>query len=68
MHTNQERLLTIYQVVELTALSRAAVYTEMRYRSLPRPIRVGAKGARWRYSELVAWMKSLEKVPPDVGG
>ena len=68
MDTTEERLLTIDQVMELTTLSRAAVYTEMRYRTLPRTIRVGARGARWRYSELLAWMNSLEKVPPDVGG
>ena len=68
MGPTEERLLTIDQVMELTAMSRASIYTEMRYRTLPRPIRVGAKGVRWRYSELLAWMNSLEKVPPDVGG
>ena len=63
----EERLLTIAQVCELTGLSRPAIYVEMRERGLPRPVRVGSKSVRWRLSELVAWMASLEKVPPDVG-
>ena len=63
----EERLLTIAQVCELTGLSRPAIYVEMRERGLPRPVRVGSKSVRWRLSELVTWMASLEKVPPDVG-
>ena len=68
LERSAERLLTIHQVIELTGLSRAAVYTEMRDRGLPRPVGVGAKSVRWRHSELVSWMKSLKRVPPDVGG
>ena len=62
-----ERLLTVDQVIELTGLSRASVYTEMRDRGLPRPVRVGSNSVRWRLSELIAWMESLEKVQSDIG-
>ena len=65
---SEEKLLTIDQVIELTGLSRASVYTEMRERGLPRPVRVGHKSVRWRLSQLVVWMDSLETVTGDVGG
>ena len=62
-----ERLLTVAQVGELTGLSRAAIYVEMKERELPRPVRVGSKSVRWRLSELVAWMESRKKIPADIG-
>ena len=67
LEPSAERLLTIDQVIELTGLSRASVYTEMRDRGLPRPVKVGAKSVRWRLSELVAWIEGLERAQPDIG-
>ena len=65
---SEERLLNIDQVSALIGLSRAAVYTEIRDRGLPNPVRLGKKAVRWRLSELVAWMDSLETVSSDIGG
>ena len=62
-----ERLLTVTQVTDLTGLSRPAIYTEMRDRGMPRPVRVGSKSVRWRLLELEAWMESLERAPADIG-
>ena len=64
---DRERLLRVGDVIALTGMSRAAIYVEMHEGTLPRPVQVGRRGRRWLESELVAWMRSLEKATPDVG-
>ena len=64
---SDERLLPIKQVIELTRISRPMIYTEMRAGRFLRPVKIGTKSVRWRFSEISAWMASLEPALGDLG-
>ncbi len=51
-------LLTLREVIRMTSLSRSTIYTQVASRAFPRPIRVGARGVRWRADEIQAWIDS----------
>ena len=48
------RLLTLRNVMALTALSRSAVYAMMKAESgFPKPIRIGSRAVRWVEQEVL---------------
>ncbi len=55
-----EVLLPIKDVRRRSGLSTSAIYRRMDAGSFPRPLQLGGGIVRWKQSELVAWMRSLE--------
>jgi prophage regulatory protein len=55
-------LLRLPQLMQATGLSRTAVYELMKEGRFPKPVRLGLRGTAiaWRYSDVVAWVESLE--------
>ena len=51
-------LWTLQEVMRVTSLSRSTIYARMAAGEFPRPIRVGARGVRWRADEIMAWIDS----------
>ena len=62
-----EQLLKIGQVVEITGLSRSAIYAMMRQGRFPEPVKLAAKAVRWRESELQAWVDNLPRATGELG-
>ena len=51
-------LLTLQEVKRQVSMSRSSIYAQMAVGAFPRPIRVGARGVRWRADEIQAWIDS----------
>ena len=60
----EDRLLRRQQVLEMTGLSKAALYALIERNRFPRPVRIGKRAVAWWRSEVVAWMKSRERTLP----
>lgn len=56
-----DQLLTIGETVQMARISRAHIYKLIEQGLFPRPVKIGPKTARWRATEVVAWMDSLQK-------
>ncbi len=52
------RLLTLRDVMAMTALSRSAIYALMAESRFPKPIRVGARAVRWVEQEVADFIAS----------
>ena len=57
----RQRLLTLDQVMEMTALSRSHIYNLIDRKLFPQGVRAGARAVRWWEHEVEAWMKSLPR-------
>ena len=57
-HDARSRLLTLRDVMQMTALSRSAVYALMAASRFPGPIRIGARAVRWVEREVVDFIAS----------
>ncbi len=55
----RERLLRRPEVLDITGLSRSALYRDMLNGDFPRGVRVGKRAVRWRASEIRSWAASL---------
>ena len=53
-----DRMLRREEVEERVDISRSAIYRLMRAGEFPPPQRVGLRAARWRESDLEAWLAS----------
>ena len=53
-----DRLLKMKDIQELLQLSRSGVYTAMRLRGFPQPVKIGG-ASRWWRSEVFSWMNEL---------
>ena len=62
-----ETLLDMKAVLDLTGLSRAAVYAQMRRGDFPLPLKLGPSAIRWRRSGLDAWLSALPEAKGDLG-
>ena len=58
---DQNRLLTLADVIMSTGLSRSSIYRSMSEGGFPRPIKLGQRSNRWLSSELNAWLASRER-------
>lgn len=56
------RLLRLPQVLDLTGLSRTAVYAEMERGAFPRQVRLTERTSAWREAEIYDWIKSRPTV------
>ena len=54
---NDERLIRLPQVENLTGLKRAHIYGLARRGRFPRPLKVGARASAWRESLVLAWIQ-----------
>ncbi|MCY4602055.1 MAG: AlpA family phage regulatory protein [Acidobacteria bacterium] len=52
------RLLTLRDVMSITALSRSSVYALMAESRFPKPLRVGSRAVRWVESEILDFIAS----------
>ena len=52
------RLLTLHDVIRMTALSRSAVYALMAESRFPKPLRVGNRAVRWVEREVLDFIAS----------
>lgn len=51
-----EQMLTDKEVAGVLKLSRSSVWRLAKAEKLPKPVKVGMTAARWKKSELQAWM------------
>ena len=52
------QLLTLREVMQMTALSRSAVYVLMDTAQFPQPIRIGRRAVRWVEQEVLDFIAS----------
>ena len=52
------RLLTLRDVMRITALSRSAIYALMAKARFPKPIRIGSRAVRWVEQEVLDFIAS----------
>ena len=57
-------LITIWQVVEVTHISRSTIYVYMETQGFPRPIRVGIRAVRWDLAEVLEWLDKRDRGGP----
>jgi prophage regulatory protein len=53
-------MLRVSEVMELLGLSESQIYTLVREKSFPRPVKLGA-ASRWRESTVFAWLETREQ-------
>ena len=61
MDADDDRLMSIGQVLAMVDVSKSTLYKMIAAGHFPRPIRVGLRGARWWYSEVAEWLKSCPR-------
>ena len=59
------RLLTLREVMAMTALSRSAIYALMAESRFPKPIRVGTRAVRWVEQEVADFIASRPRAGSD---
>ena len=55
---NDERLLRLPEVIAKTGRSRSAIYRDEASGNFPKRVKIGARSAAWRASEVNAWIAS----------
>jgi len=55
-----ERLLRLPEVAEIVGLARPTIYRYTKDGKFPRPVKVGSRNIRWRWSDVLKWMESRE--------
>lgn len=53
---NDERLIRLPQVENLTGLKRAHIYGLARRGQFPKPIKIGARASAWRANQVQQWI------------
>jgi prophage regulatory protein len=53
-----ERLLTVWQVSEMTTLPKPSIYRKIAEGDFPAPIRLGERRSAWKLSDVLAWIDS----------
>ena len=56
--TDLDQMLTDKEVASVLKLSRSSVWRLARVGKIPKPVKVGFNAARWKYSELKAFMEA----------
>jgi len=52
---NEDRLIKIAEVVEITGFGKSMLYRWMREGTFPKPCKPGGAGSRWSLFEVRAW-------------
>jgi prophage regulatory protein len=52
------RILRLKNVLERTGLSRSTLYRKMQLGTFPKQLRISARCAGWRESDVDAWLKN----------
>ena len=60
-----EALLRLPTVMELTGLSRSAIYQRVKERTFPAPVSLGARAVAWPEAEVDRWIR--EKIAESRG-
>ena len=58
-HLNAVRLLTADEVAHFLGVSLRKLWNMRRCQQLPPPLKLGARGVRWREEDIVAFVKNL---------
>lgn len=53
-----ERILRLNKVLERTGLSRSTLYRKMQAGSFPKQLKIAARCAGWRESDVDAWLQN----------
>lgn len=56
--TNPAALLRLSTVQALTGLSRSTIYTRIRAKTFPEPIKLGTRCTRFRAGDVTAWLEA----------
>ena len=56
------KLLTLREVIQMTALSRSVVYALMGAAQFPQPVRIGRRAVRWVKQEVLDFIASRSRV------
>jgi prophage regulatory protein len=51
-----EKLLRLYQVVEITARSKPTIYVDIKKGTFPAPINIGERAVAWLSSDIDNWI------------
>ncbi|MBL8226386.1 MAG: AlpA family transcriptional regulator [Chromatiales bacterium] len=62
---NNQRLLRLPQVEDLTALKRAHIYALARRGLFPKPIKIGARASAWTETDVRAWIAARVEAAQD---
>jgi len=57
---NPAALLRFSTVQALTGLSRSTIYTRIREKTFPAPIKLGTRCTRFRAGDVTAWLESAK--------
>jgi prophage regulatory protein len=53
-------LLRRIQVQKKTGLSKSGIYSGLKNKTFPKPIKIGPRAVAWRKSEINGWIDSLQ--------
>lgn len=62
---SNERLLRLREVKERTGLGSSTIYRYIQAGTFPAPVKIGGFTARWRESQVVAWINALPRLRPE---
>ncbi len=51
-----DKLLRLRDVIDMTSLSKTEIYRRMAKDTFPKPCKLGENCARWKQSEIQAWI------------
>ena len=59
--TQEDRILRLKDVTNLTGLSKSGVYQSIQDNGFPKPIKLGKRASGWLASEVTSWITDLVK-------
>jgi len=54
-------LLRRLQVQKKTGLSKSGIYSKLKNKSFPKPVKIGERAVAWRKSDIDGWINSLQQ-------
>jgi len=60
--TNEDRILKLAEVKDITGLSKSSIYKFEAIGQFPSKYQLSPKSVGWKYSEVLAWISNLQKV------
>lgn len=61
IQNNQERILRLKDVMEITQLSRSTIYSRINEGTFPKQISLGGRARGWVSSEVYSWISNRVK-------
>jgi prophage regulatory protein len=62
MDSNDERILKLFTVKEMTGLSKSSIYAMEAAGKFPNRVSIGPRSVGWKRSEVLAWINTRQKV------